>query len=247
MIMKQPIVSAVPIWPNLTSSASRRTLYGLGVVIALLFLHAARLTTDTHQNVTMYLPVVSGAVLALCWAGAEFRLYLDRVVAEHERRDEALRERQRLFNQMWQALADHRGNETLPETVLAHLEQLFGADLVAVWSATDDRRAFQLRGVHPGDAAVAHRLTKVAYVSPCFDCLAEKKQILRMDDYAARTSAALSWFCQEHQLPYLVLCPILVRQHLVGVLALFYRAKPPLAARVAEEMQSAANLFLCAL
>jgi hypothetical protein len=39
----------------------------------------------------------------------------------------------------------------------------------------------------------------------------------------------------------------LVRRDMVGVLAFFYRQTPPLSARLAEEMQSAANLFLCAL
>jgi hypothetical protein len=39
----------------------------------------------------------------------------------------------------------------------------------------------------------------------------------------------------------------MVRQELVGVLAFFYTGKLQLTSKQMEEMQSAANLFLCAL
>lgn len=119
--------------------------------------------------------------------------------------------------------------------------------MIAVWGADGSHRAYRLRGVHPLEAAVAQRLAKIAYVSPCFEGLAEKKHVLRLDNYGAQTSSALSWFCQENGLQHLILCPVLVRQQLVGVLVLFYRQKPALTAKVVEEMQSAANVFLCAL
>lgn len=104
------------------TTCSRRVLYGLGVILALSFLYLAGLTTDSRPYVSMYLPTLTGTMLLICWAGVEFRVSLDQALAERAQADQAARDRQHAFNQMWQALADHRESQTLPAVALQNLE-----------------------------------------------------------------------------------------------------------------------------
>jgi hypothetical protein len=200
----------------------------------------------------VYLPIVGVTLLVISLTGVEYHLYVQRVAAEQERqlakREEAelqAIERQRSFNNLWQALAGSRG-AALPMAVLTELAKLFSADLVAVWSV-DEMGGFHLTGAHPltGDGAV--RLDKVAQMSPCFDKVRESQQLTRVVDFQQESTKAFAWFCEENGFKEAVLSPVLVRRELVGVLAFFYRENPQLSPKLVEEMQAAANLFLCAL
>ncbi len=201
----------------------------------------------------MYLPLAGASMLTLCLAGAEFTIYLQRVAlqhrarqAEYDRLEGQAVERQRTFNQIWQQLADSRGESIVPESVLKELTALFSADLVAAWES-DKAGSFHLSGAYPVANDGAVRLDKVAHMSPCFEGLRNSQTQLRTTDITKQTSKALAWFCEENGFQQIVLNPVLVRRDLVGVLAIFYKDKPAISTKLAEEMQSAANLFLCAL
>jgi transcriptional regulator with GAF, ATPase, and Fis domain len=241
-----------PSLPLEQSQASmRRRLYGLAIIVSLSFLLLAR-TNDSQECAAMYLPLVGPSMLMLCLAGAEFTLYLQRLTlerrseeAKHELDEQQALERQRSFNHIWQDLADSRGSSAVPAEVLKELDGLFKADLVAVW-AGDKAGGFHLAGAHPVANEGAVRLDKVAQMSPCFEKLRETQELLRVSNFEQDTSKAFAWFCEENEFRHVILCPVLVRRDLVGVLAFFYHEKRAFSSRRGEEMQAAANLFLCA-
>ncbi len=191
-------------------------------------------------------------MLVICLAGVEYHLFVRRVSAEralqlatHEEAELQVVERQRVFNHIWQDLADCRGSGGVPVTVLTELVSLFSADLVAAWSS-DKAGGFHLAGAHPlaNDGAV--RLDKVAQMSPCFDRLREAQRVMCVSNLEQETTRAFAWFCEENGFQHAILCPVLVRRDLAGVLVFFYREKPQVTSKISEEMQAAANLFLCA-
>jgi transcriptional regulator with GAF, ATPase, and Fis domain len=230
----------------------RLRYYGIGAVLSLALMLLGRYMSGTEGLAEVSLPFVGATLLVISLAGIEYHLYVQRVAAEQERqrakREEAelqAIERQRAFNSIWQALANSRGS-ALPVAILTELSKLFSADLVAVW-AVDQVGSFHLTGAHPlaNDGAV--RLDKVAQMSPCFETVRESQQLTRVVDFEQESTKAFAWFCEENGFKEAVLTPILVRRELVGVLAFFYRENPQLSPKLAEEMQAAANLFLCAL
>jgi GAF domain len=230
----------------------RLRYYGFCTVVALAFMIMGQRTDDFDGWAQVYLPSIGATVLVIGLAGVEYHLFLRRVSAERESqlatREEAelqAIERQRTFNRIWQDLADCRGSGGIPVTVLTELVRLFSADLVAAWSS-DNVGGFHLAGAHPlaNDGAV--RLDKVAQMSPCFERLREKQRVVCVSNLDQETTRAFAWFCEENGLPHAILCPVLVRRDLVGVLVFFYREKPQVTSKVTEEMQAAANLFLCA-
>lgn len=239
--------------PEEQSPASmRRRLYGLAALVALSFLIIAR-ANDSQECATMYLPVGGMSMLMLCLAGAEMTIYLQQLTLERrahaeqmERGEHHALERQRSFNHIWQELADSRGTAAVPESVLTELKSLFSADLVAAW-AGDKAGGFHLTGAHPVAQDGAVRLDKVAQMSPCFERVRQTQKILSVSDLDQETTRAFAWFCEENSYRQVILCPVLVRRDLVGVLAFFYCEKRSLSSRLGEEMQAAANLFLCAL
>jgi transcriptional regulator with GAF, ATPase, and Fis domain len=250
--MTWPFSGAAESTLNQPSLVYRLRYYGIGAVLALSFMLLGRSVAYNDGLAQVYLPFMAATLLVMALAGIEYHLYTQRVVVEREaqlaKREEAelqAVERQKSFNQMWQLLADSRGNP-LPVQVLTDLSVLFSADLVAVWS-TDNVGAFHLAAAHPlaNDGAV--RLDKVAQMSPCFEKIREDQHLLRVVNLEQQTSKAFAWFCEENGFKEVVLCPVLVRRALVGVLALFYREESHLNKKLSEEIQAAANLFLCAL
>jgi hypothetical protein len=213
-----------------------------------------RLTNETTLLVPMYLPLAGLTLLVMCIAGIECQLLFERVArqlaahaTERDRTETDTVERQRTFNTLWQALADSHGSTTIPDPVLRELARLFTADLVAVWTSAKSNGTYRVCGTFPVDPATATRLDKIANGSPCFDQLRLQRSQLRISDFKRETTPAFAWFCEENKLQMAILCPVLVRADLVGVMALFYKEKPKISIRLAEEMNAAANLFLCAL
>jgi len=228
----------------------RRRLYGLCIVVALAVTIMVQLSEEKLPLVQVYLPVLAAAMVAVGLAGAEWQVYLQKAAADRLARvaeqDDAL-DRQRAFNELWQALADSRGQAVLPESVMEKLANLFATEFVAVWSADESPGGFRLRGAQPVDEAVVRRLDKIVQASPCFGRLRKFKRTTQVTDLARETSPALALFCEEKNLTQAVLCPVMVRQEMVGVLAFFYPQDQPVPSPRLEEMQSAANLLLCAL
>ncbi|MCG3148692.1 MAG: hypothetical protein PCFJNLEI_02137 [Verrucomicrobiae bacterium] len=252
--VKESLIVANPASSLTAIPSIRRRLYGLCVVVSLAVLLLIHLNNSSLLQVNAYVPLIVATMLAIGLAGAEWEVALQRHAAERQARLAELErsefhavERQRTFNRLWQVLADSRGKASLPAEALDMLAQLFGADLVAVWSVTEESEAFRLRGVQPAEAANASRLEKIAQASPCFERLRGVQRDLHVTNFARETSQALGLFCEERNLQEAMLCPVLVRQEMVGVLAFFYQGKPELSAKVREELQSAANLLLCAL
>lgn len=236
------------------SNSPRPRLYGLCILVSLSVLLAARLTNDLDVWVPTYLPLAGLTLFALSIAGIECGLFIRHVTeeraalaAERARAETSTLDRQRTFNVLWQSLADSRGAKTIPEPVLQELAGLFSADLVAVWAAEKEDGVYRVAGTFPIDPSTQVRLEKVANGSPCFDVLRNYRRQMKVTDFKRETTPAFAWFCEENQLQMAVLCPVLVRANLVGVMALFYKQKPKISNHLAEEMNSAANLFLCAL
>jgi len=230
----------------------RLRYYGFCAVVALAFMLMGRCTDDFDGWAEVYLPFIGATMLVICLAGVECHLFLRRIGAERashlaSREEAELRaiERQRAFNRMWQELADSRGSGAIPVTVLTELVELFSADLVAAWSG-DTAGGFHLAGAYPLTIDGAVRLDRVAQMSPCFERLRETQRVMSVSNPKQETTKAFAWFCEENALHHTVLCPVLVRRDLVGVLVFFFREKPQVTSKVAEEMQAAANLFLCA-
>lgn len=250
--MNTRAVAQVDLSADTSPASMRRRLYGLAILVSLSFLLMARIN-DSQECPAMYLPAAGASMLLLCLAGAELTLYLQQLAidsrahaAQTEREQEQAVERQRAFNHMWQELADSRGSALVPASVLTELQSLFSADLVASWGS-DKVGGFHLTGAHPVADDGAVRLDKVAQMSPCFETLLHSQKLLATSNIEQDTSKALAWFCEENGFRQVVLCPVLVRRDLVGVLAMFHREKISVSGRLSEEMQAAANLFLCAL
>jgi hypothetical protein len=232
---------------------SRRVLYGLGCIVVLSFLYVARLTNESLPFIPIYLPLAAISMLVLFGAGVEYTLYQAQLIVAHtsqqsarERAEQITEERQRSFNQLWQLLADNRHAVEAPAEALKELTTLFSADLVAVWGA-DRVGGFHLYGAGELPPEHRQRLEKVSQTSPCFEPLRQKQCQLCITDIPAQTTKSFAWFCEELGLQQVVLCPVLVRQNVVGVLGFFYRENLRLSSRLRGEMQLAANLFLCAL
>jgi transcriptional regulator with GAF, ATPase, and Fis domain len=250
--MSSPSAVASISSPTQPALQYRLRYYGFGAVVALALMLLGRSMSTVDGLAQVYLPFVGATLLVISLAGVEYHLYVQRVAAEQERqlakREEAelqAIERQRSFNEIWQALANSRG-ATLPVGVLTELSKLFSADMVAVWSV-DEMDSFHLTGAHPLAVDGAVRLDKVAQMSPCFEKVRESQELTRVVDFEQESTKAFAWFCEENGFKEAILSPVLVRRELVGVLAFFYRENPQLSPKLAEEMQSAANLFLCAL
>jgi hypothetical protein len=236
------------------TQSSRPRLYGMCLVITLSFLVVGRITDNATGWVEIYLPLAGATMLVISLAGAEFQLYLDRHHQEQLERAEQLKqsdrsacERQRTFNRLWQVLADTPAGCTMQEETMTELVDLFAADMVAVWSARGAPAGYRLAGAHPLNRDATDRLSKIGQVAPCFDRLKDEGCQLQITDFRQQTAPALAWFCDDQHLHHAVFNPVMVRQELVGVLAFFYRDEPLLTTKRAEEMQAAANLFLCAL
>jgi hypothetical protein len=163
-----------------------------------------------------------------------------------ERAEQIAEGRQRSFNHLWQVLADNRHAVEAPPSALKELTTLFEADLVAVWAA-DRVGGYHLYGT--GELQQEHhlRLDKVSETSPCFDTLRRSKSQSIVTNISEEMPKPFAWFCEELGYTQIVLCPVLVRHNVVGVLGFFYRQNPKLSSRQHDEMQFAANLFLCAL
>jgi transcriptional regulator with GAF, ATPase, and Fis domain len=232
---------------------SRRVLYGLGIIVTLSFLYVANLTNDSRSYVQIYLPLATGSLLVLFFAGVEYTVNQAHALVAHtsekharEEAEQLAEERQRTFNLLWQTLADNRHAVQAPPTVLQGLANLFATDLVAVWAA-DRVGGFHLYGATKLPEERRRRLEKVSQTSPCFEVLREQKHQLCITDIPGQTTKSFAWFCEEMEFRQVVLCPVLVQQNVVGVLGFFYGQKQRLDSRQREEMQLAANLFLCAL
>jgi hypothetical protein len=232
----------------------RLRVYGIALIVALSFLVFAALMNEYHTWVPVYFPVAGLVMVMVCLTGAEFRLYTTRVAAERRAQVFELGEaerhaiaRQRTFNQMWQKLADSHGQPTVPEEVLKDLADLFSSDVVAFWSADTLGKGFSLRGTHPLNLQSASRLDKIAQVSPVFDELQAHQQMIYLTDIARQSTPAMAWYCEENKFKQAILCPVLVRSEVVGVLAFFYQEQHEIPASPSEEMRAAANLFLCYL
>lgn len=208
-----------------------------------------RLSGESLPLAHVYLPVLAGAMLAIGLAGAEWQVFLQKTTADRLARgaahDDAL-SRQHAFNQLWQELADSRGQALLPAVVMQDLAGLFAAEFVAVWSKDESPGGFVLRGSHPVDDAAVRRLNKIVQATPCFERLGNWKCATLVTNLARETAPALALFCEEKNLSQAVLCPVLVRQEMVGVLAFFYPVNQPVPSQRIAEMQSAATLMLCA-
>src|SRR5436190_22788202 len=166
-------IETIPSVP-LSTPAYRFRLYGMCTIVALAFMLLGRWTDDSTPLVQMYMPLVGATMLVITLAGAECTLFLQDIATEHrqqlaqrEQAEESAVERQRVFNGLWQALADSRGEAAVPEPILAELRNLFSANLVAVWSAESIADGFRLSGAHPLAADVAARLDTVGRTSPC--------------------------------------------------------------------------------
>lgn len=248
--MNQAIVP--PLVPE-TSIHSRRVLYGLGLIVALSFLYSAGISNENSTAMPLYLPAATGFLLVMFLAGAEYTLHQAQLVVMQATQQSAraqaelvAEERQRAFNQLWQTLADNRHAVQAPPKVLEDLTRLFSSDLVAVWAA-DRVGGFHLYGASALADQQRQRLEKLSQTSPCFEVLREQQRQLCITDIPGQTTKSFAWFCEEMEYQQVVLCPVLVRQNVVGVLGFFNKQKTRMAPRQREEMQLAANLFLCAL
>ena len=216
----------------------------------LLLLHGS----DSLTSVNAYVPMIVATMLAIGLAGAEWQVFLERNSAERlvdaakfEAAEHQAADRQHAFNQLWQLLADSRGQDAVPAEAMEHLRELFPAELCVVWAARDGQRSYRVCGLQPAQAETWARLDKIAQSAPCFERVREVKRVLPVTDLVHDTAPALALFCEQRELRQAILCPVLVRQELVGVLAFFHKQPVKLTTKTAEEMQSAANLFLCAL
>ena len=232
---------------------ARRVLYGLELIVVLSLLYATHLTNDSYPYIPLYLSLAAVSLLVLFWAGVEYTLNQTQVIAAQasqrttrEQAEHMAEDRQRSFNHIWQDLADNRNSAEVPSSVLKDLAMLFEADLVAVWGA-DKADGYHLHGSSELQQEHLLRLEKVSQSSPCFDPLRKYQRQMLVTDISAQTTKPFAWFCEELEFRQVMLCPVLVRQNVVGVLGFFYCQDPRLCARQREEMQLAANLFLCAL
>ena len=232
----------------------RLRMYGVAIIVALSFVVFLALMNEYHTWVPIYFPMAGVVMVMVCLAGAEFRLYTTRVAAERQAQAAELLKaerqtigRQHTFNDMWQKLADSHGQPTVPEEVLKDLAGLFSSDVVAFWCADAIGSGFSLRGTYPLDLQSATRLDKIAQMSPCFAELQARHQMIYLTDIARQSTPAMAWYCEENKFKQAILCPVLVRSEVVGVLAFFYKTQHEIQSSSVEEMRAAANLFLCYL
>ena len=253
----EPRGNPPPKW-TLGHWTARARLYGAALIFSLTYLLVGRLSSNDLQWVQVYLPLSASSVLLLASAAVEAYFLIRRLQQRHaellaqQARDQAAAQqlalqRQGNFNEITRALLDKLDLEHLPAEVLERMAALFQADVVGIWSVTSGPPArFILRGAHGLEAPAATQLATLTRTTACFDAVITTGKPVALD-VAGVTTPAFAVFCQSENLVAGTLNPVWCRDHLAGVVGVFYRQEPAASVTSAAELQTVANIIAGAI
>jgi len=240
-------------------SALRAKLYLVAVVVTLAYLFTGYLNSKDAIWAQINLPLSTVSVLVLCLSMAESYLLVQRLrrhnqeMAAANARERALQQhlayqRQTILSQLISSLMDRFDTSQVPRDVLEKIQQLFEADLVALWLATPDQpRQCILRGVLGLNAHNADELKGAPWSLPEFEDPQKPPQQLIVADAPRHLSPALAAFTERERITTVALTPILRRQEQIGLVGIFYRHPISLSQSLAAEMNVLANVIASAL
>lgn len=237
----------------------RLRLYGLALIVALVYLLMGRLISQQRSWVEVDLWTSTGVVLMLGVASVEAYFIIQRLqqryreLAAARAREielaERLSEQQRqILNQIARALLDRLNVHQLAPDVLEKMALLFETDVLGVWLC--DRQPPYLltpcgfSGLSP---ATAKELGAIGRGSPCFEKALQPPRQLVVTDFRRDSAPPLAAFCEREGLTQAVFTPVLSRDGAIGVLAVFYRKNRAIPSPLASNMETVAHLLASAV
>jgi len=233
----------------------RLRLYGVTLIVALLYLLIGRLSSPGRDWVEVDLWLSAAAVLMFGLAGVEAYFVIQRWqeryrelqaarARERELTDRLSEQRRQILNQISLALLDQLNLRRLPRDVVEKMALLFECDVVGVWLASRDDPGFWVpRGVCGLSESAARELGAIGQGSPAFEKVLQQARQLAVTDFGRDTAPAMAAFCEREGLVAAVLTPVQCRDRVVGVIGAFYRQPREVSASLAAEMQTVANLI----
>lgn len=237
------------------SWSPRARLYGLAIIVCLVYLLVGRLSSSELQWVQVYLPLSTASVLLVTAAGIESYFLLRQWQKRHaelvelrEREQELSQrlaaQRQSILNQVSRALIDKLDSRHIPQEVFERTAALFEGDIVAVWFGNySPGVAFELQGCSGLDEATTRSLAAITHATPCFETVLTRGKAAVVQEFARDTTTRFAEFCQTTGLGTALLSPIITRGNTAGLIAVFYRQARPLPNAFPAELQTIANLI----
>ena len=237
----------------------RARLYAAAVLLTLCYLMLGLAGHDNPRWVLVHLPLSAASFLLLGLSAAEAYLYVQRMrrrqaeweaarVREQESVQRLAAQREHILQEIARTLIDKLDIHQLPSDVLEKIQEMFTADLVAIWVAGKGcDHVFELRGLIGSKAHAPEQLRRVAWTFPCYEGDADPPRQFIAGEGTAQLSPLLAPFNQREQVRTTVLSPIVRRGETVGVIAVFYRDEFPVSPGLAAEMQTLAHLLASAI
>ncbi|HTS17981.1 MAG TPA: ATP-binding protein [Verrucomicrobiae bacterium] len=232
----------------------RARLYGVALVITLLYLLLGRLTNGNDAWVQVSLPLSSASLLLVSLAAAETFLYVQRVQKNHEElhaaRAREIELSQRLafqrhstLNQISRALIDKLDMARISTDVLEKIAQLFEASAVAVWlTEVNGHTRFVLKAAFGFTALKPDQWEAMEWSFPDFAPSASDLHPITITKPSPEMPA-LTELCTREHIASAVLTPIACHDQLAGLVGVLYRDPPNISPSLTAEMQTVANLL----
>jgi signal transduction histidine kinase/ActR/RegA family two-component response regulator len=253
--MAQPTTNKL----DVRKMSPRARLYGMALVITLSYMLIGRLNNGSDSWVQVSLPLSSASLLLLSLSGAETYLYVQRVqqsqneletarVREVELSQRLAFQRQSTLNQISRALIDKLDVRQISPEVLEKIAQLFEANVVAAWVATNNGKAhFALKGAFGFTTHNLEQLEKVDWTFPSFDKTDVEPHQVIVNHVTPQALPTLADICGRERITCAALSPVVRRKELVGLIGIFYREPREISPSLAAEMQTVANIIASAV
>lgn len=252
-------MASLPVVPTSPRWSQRARLYASAAGVAIIYFLVGRLSSDNPRWVQVDLPLSAASVLVFGLGVGEAvfaiqrwqRRYHELQAArarEIELADRLAEQRRNILNQISRALLNNLDMRQVPTELVERLALLFETDVVAVWIAEHTAEGLlAARGICGLSDAAAKELGTIGRVSPCFEKVLQEQRQIIIENLPHDAVPALAGFCKREGLITGAFTPIISRETVVGVVAAFYRQNRQIAAPLAAEMQTVANLFASAV
>ncbi len=234
-------------------------MYAIVLALMVYYLAIGSLGNPNKSLFEVSLQSNAALILAFGLVAVEVYLYILRLrgqneklkaerTAEQELSQTAVAQRQDLLNEILCTLIDKPDFSQLAPKVLDKAVGLFEADIAAAWQVDEGISGnFILKGASGVNASKLEQLRKQHWTFQAFGAQPGASREIVVEDAPQNLTPSLAQFCQNEKVAIAVLCPIVRRGELAGVLGVFYRRHLVIAPQRAAEMQSVANFVAGAI